>query len=150
MCVKIMKSLFTVQFITNQLKFMAVLLKKLVTSPFEEILVRGFYHMDIIRKTELPNIFSCTAFKKHISFLIDQNQNQAKFSEMFFYLPSTLDRKEAFLQWKEHVHLHRVDLSLDDMKAFTGIKEINPALLENIISGYYKLMKKIAEVSNQI
>ena len=100
-------------------------------------------------KTELPNIFSCTTFKKHISFLIDQNQNQAKFSEMFFYLPSTLDRKEAFLQWKEHVHLHRVDLSLDDMKAFTGIKEINPALLENIISGYYKLMKKIAEVSNQ-
>ena len=107
-------------------------------------------------KTELPNIFSCTAFKKHISFLIDQNQNQAKFSEMFLYLPSTLDRKEAFLQWKEHVHLHPVDLSLDDMKTLTGIKEINPALLdhqnarENIISGYYKLMKKIAEVSNQI
>ena len=106
-------------------------------------------------KTELPNIFSCTAFKKHISFLIDQNQNQAKFSEMFLYLPSTLDRKEAFLQWKEHVHLHPVDLSLDDMKALTGIKEINRALLddqnarENIISGYYKLMKKIAEVSNQ-
>ena len=41
------------------------------------------------------------------------------------------------------------------MKALTGIKEINRALLddqnarENIISGYYKLMKKIAEVSNQ-
>ena len=41
------------------------------------------------------------------------------------------------------------------MKALTDIKEINPALLdyqnarENIISGYYKLMKKIAEVSNQ-
>ena len=106
-------------------------------------------------KTELPNIFSCTASKKHTSFLIDQNQNQAKFSEMFFYLPSTLDRKEAFLQWKEHVHLYPVDLSLDDVKALTGIKEINPALLddqnarENIISGYYKLIKKIAEVSNQ-
>ena len=44
-----------------------------------------------------------------------------------------------------------MDLSLDDMKALTGNKEINPALLddqnarENIISGYYKL----AEVSNQ-
>ena len=50
-----------------------------------------------LMKTELPNIFSCTAFKKHISFLIDQNQNQVKFSEMFLYLPSTLDRKEAFL-----------------------------------------------------
>ena len=106
-------------------------------------------------KTELPIIFSCTAFKKHISFLIDQNQNQVKFSEIFLYLPSTLDRKEAFLQWKGHVHLHPVDLSLHDMKALTGNKEINPALLddqnarENIISGYYKHMKNIAEVSNQ-
>ena len=100
-------------------------------------------------KTELPNIFNCTAFKKHNSFLIDQNQNQVKFSEMFLYLPSTLDRKEAFLQWKEHVHLHPVDLNLDDMKALTGNKEINPALLVYIISGYYQLMRKIAEVSNQ-
>ena len=50
-----------------------------------------------LMKTELPNIFSCTAFKKHISFLIHQNQNQVKFSEVFLYLPSTLDRKEAFL-----------------------------------------------------
>ena len=38
---------------------------------------------------------------------------------------------------------------------YESLKEINPALLddqnarENIISGYYKLMKKIAEVSNQ-
>ena len=39
--------------ITTQLEFMAVLLKKLVTSPFEEILVRGISHMDIIRKKVL-------------------------------------------------------------------------------------------------
>ena len=44
-------------------------------------------------KTPLPNIFSCTAFKKHLPFLLDENQNKAKFSNMFFYLPSTLDRK---------------------------------------------------------
>ena len=42
-------------------------------------------------KTELSNMFSCTALKKHISFLIDQNQSQVKFSEMFLYLPLTLD-----------------------------------------------------------
>ena len=71
-------------------------------------------------KTELLSIFSCIALKKHISFLIDQNQNQVNFSEMFLYLPSTLDRKEAFLQYKEHVHLHPVDLSLDDMSALSG------------------------------
>ena len=106
-------------------------------------------------KTELPNIFSCTAFKKHISFLIDQNQDQVKFSEMFLHLPLTLNRKEDFLQWKDHVHLHPVDLNFDDIKVLTGYDEINPALLnvknsrEKIVSGYYKLMKQIAEVSNQ-
>ena len=35
---------------------------------------------------------------------------------MFLYLPSTLDRKEEFLQWKEHVHLHPIDVSYDDLK----------------------------------
>ena len=50
---------------------------------------------------------------------------------------------------------HPVDLNFDDMKVLTGYDEINPALLdvknsrEKIVSGYYKLMKKIAEVSNQ-
>ena len=99
-------------------------------------------------KTELPNIFSCTAFKKHISFLIDQNQDQVKFSKMFLYLPSTLDRKEDFLQWKDHVHLHPIDLNFDDMKVLTGYDEINPVLLdvknsrEEIVSGYYKTYEK--------
>ena len=67
-------------------------------------------------KTELVKTFSCTAFNKRISFLIDQNQDQVKFSKMFLYLPSTLNRKEDFLQWKDHVHLHPVDLNFDDMK----------------------------------
>ena len=29
-------------------------------------------------KTELPNVSSCTSFKKHLSFLVDQNQNGEK------------------------------------------------------------------------
>ena len=82
-------------------------------------------------KTELSNIFSCIAFKKHIYFSTDHNQSQVMFSEMFLYLQSTLDQKEAFLRWKEHVHLHPVDLNFDDMKALIGNKEINPALLDD-------------------
>ena len=84
-------------------------------------------------KTELPNIFRCTAtaFKKHFSYLLDQNQNHRKSSGMFLYLPSTLDRKEDFLKYKDHVHLHPVDLSIDDLKEITGYEEINPVLLEN-------------------
>ena len=73
----------------------------------------------------------------------------------FFYLSSTLDWKEDFLKYNDHVHLHPVDLSIDYLKEITEFTEINPALLDekssrgNIIYGYYKIMKKIAEVSNQ-
>ena len=82
-------------------------------------------------KTPLQNIFSCAVFKNHLPFLLDENQNKAKFSNMFFYLPSTLDRKEDFLKWKDHVPLHPIDLSFDDLTEITGNKEMNPSLLNN-------------------
>ena len=34
-------------------------------------------------KQPFPNIFYCTAFKKHHGFILDENQKQAKFSNMF-------------------------------------------------------------------
>ena len=73
----------------------------------------------------------------------------------FFYLSSTLDWKEEFLKYNDHVHLHPVDLSIDYLKEITEFTEINPTLLDekslrgDIIYGYYKIMKKIAVVSNQ-
>ena len=74
---------------------------------------------------------------------------------MFLYLPSTLERKEEFLQWKEHVHLHPIDISYDDLKETHNGWEMNPALLDNedlrkeVLGGYYKMMRKVAEISNQ-
>ena len=74
---------------------------------------------------------------------------------MFLYLPSTLDRKEEFLKWKDHVHLHPIDVSYDELKAIHNDGDMNPALLDHkelrkeVMSGYHKVMKKIAEVSNQ-
>ena len=108
-----------------------------------------------IMKQPLPNIFHCTTFKKHHGFILDENQKKAKFSKMFLYLPSTLDRKEEFLKWKDHVHLHPIDVSYDELKAIHNDGDMNPALLDHkelrkeVMSGYYKVMKKIAEVSNQ-
>ena len=43
----------------------------------------------------------------------------------------------------------------DDLKEIMGIKEMNPSLLNNkdlrgeVTGAYYKLMKKIAEISNK-
>ena len=106
-------------------------------------------------KHPLPNTFHCTDFKKLHGFILDENQKKAKFSKIILHLPSTLDRKEDFLQWKDHVHLHPIDVSYDELKAIHNDGEINPALLDHkelrkeVTDGYYKMMKKIAEVSNQ-
>ena len=108
-----------------------------------------------IMKQPLPNILHCTTFKKHHGFILDENQKKAKFSKMFLYLPSTLDRKEEFLKWKDRVHLHPIDVSYDELKAIHNDGDMNPALLDHkelrkeVMSGYHKVMKKIAEVSNQ-
>ena len=106
-------------------------------------------------KQPLPNIFHCTAFKKHHSFLVDENQKKVKFSKMFLYLRSTIDRKENFLKYKDHVHLHPVDISYDDITQMHNNENANTALLHdknsrNRVTGtYYKVMKKVAEISNQ-
>ena len=74
---------------------------------------------------------------------------------MFLYLPSTLDRKEDFLQSKDHIHLLPIDVSYDEVQKIYNDGEMNPALLDHkelikeVTGGYYKMMKKIAEVSNQ-
>ena len=77
------------------------------------------------------------------------------FSKLFVYLPSILDRKEQFLQWKNHVHLHPIDVNYEESKIINQDNEMNPALLDDktlrkeALPAYYKVIKKIAEVSNQ-
>ena len=63
----------------------------------------------------LPNIFQCTAFKKHLIFLMSQNQEHLKFSKMFMFLPSTLDQKEKTQQFNDNVNLHPVDVSYEQL-----------------------------------
>ena len=99
-------------------------------------------------KQPLPNIFHCTDFKKHHSFLSDENEKKVKFSKMFLYLPSTLERKEDFLKYKDHIHLHSVDISYDDITQMHNNEDTNPALLDdknsrNKVTGtYYKSDEK--------
>ena len=67
-------------------------------------------------KQPIPNIFYCTAFKKHISYLFDENQKNYNMSHMFLFLPSTLDRIEDIMQFKNNVHLHPIDVSYNYLK----------------------------------
>ena len=106
-------------------------------------------------KAPLPNTFTSTCFQKHKQLFLDQNELGIKQSEIFFFLPGTLDRKQDFLQWKYNVNLHPIDLSIDDLKNEMSLTTFDPSLLENkelrasLVPGFYKVMKKIAELSNQ-
>ena len=51
--------------------------------------------------------------------------------------------------------LHPIDVSYDDLKEIHSGGDMNPVLLDNkdlkkdVIGGYYKIMKKVPEISNQ-
>ena len=108
-------------------------------------------------KTQLPNIFSSTCFKKHTNLLLEQNENGIKQSRQFFFLPATLDRKEDIIQYKDNVHLHPIQVEYDTFKSEFSIDNFNPALLEkrgdleseHLRSSVLQIMKKIAMLSNQ-
>ena len=108
-------------------------------------------------KTQLPNIFSSTCFKKHTNLLLEQHKNGVKQSRQFFFLPATLDRKEEIIQYKDNVHLHPTEVDFESFKNEFNIDSFNPALLErrgdseanNLRSAILLLMKKIALLSNQ-
>ena len=104
-------------------------------------------------KQPLPNIFQCTSFKKHNNFLLQEKLNEKDESSLFLFLPSTLDRKEEILQFKNSVNLHPIDASYDDLKSLNNDKHFNPALLDvtsrdDVLPLMYLYMKKIAETSN--
>ena len=104
-------------------------------------------------KQPLPNIFQCTSFKKHKDFLIQEKLNESNSSSLFLFLPSTLDRKEEILQFKNSVNLHPIDALYDDLKAMTNDKNFDPSQLDSpsrdsILPLFYSYMKKIAETSN--
>ena len=106
-------------------------------------------------KKPMPNIFNCTTFKKHVSLLLDENQNQqTKFSNLFMYLPSTLDCEADFMHYKSNVNLEPVNLTFDDIKHAADQSLMDPSFLNAdarivVTEGYYKIVKKTAEVSNQ-
>ena len=104
-------------------------------------------------KQPLPNIFQCTSFKKHKDFLIQEKLNESDSSSLFLFLPSTLDRKEEFLQFKNSVNLHPIDALYDDLKAMNNDKNFDPSQLDSpsrdsVLPLFYSYMKKIAETSN--
>ena len=104
-------------------------------------------------KQQIPNIFQCTCFKKHHQYLLNEKATDKLASSLFLFLPSTLDRKEKIMQYKDSVNLHPIDTFYDDIKALNSDKDFNPFELESatrssIVPLFYTYMKKVAETSN--
>ena len=58
------------------------------------------------------------------------------------------------MHYKDNVNLYPVNLNFDDIKQTADKSLMDPSLLNTerrseVTDGYYKIMKKIAEVSNQ-
>ena len=68
-------------------------------------------------KQPLSNIFQGTAFKKHVLFLIESKGTECS-SKLFFFLPSTTDRKEKINRWVNNVNLHLINCLYDDFKNY--------------------------------
>ena len=73
---------------------------------------------------------------------------------MLMFLPSTLDRKEDMLQYRNSVNLHAIDVSYADLKEFNDGDYFNPSHLDSrhlrqgLTKFFYSYMKKVAETSN--
>ena len=85
---------------------------------------------------------------------MSQSQENLDLSEMFMFLPSTLDSKENIQQYSSNINLHPIDVSYDQLKALNDHENFAPADLDNSVSRnkiakiFYSFMKEVASASN--
>ena len=94
-------------------------------------------------KNKIPSSFKATCF----GFLKNQFEGEVLIeqdrSEVFFYLPSTVDRCEEINKYMTTVHLRHFHVRITDLG-----EDFNPALAFDRAS-VVKFMKKVAEQSSQ-
>ena len=129
--------------------------------PEETFLTYGFSadHSNILfcfSKKLMPNIFHGTAFNSHK--LETFAENKAKRSDLFFYLPSITDRKEAINRYKDQVSLAPVTSAIADICKFAPeCYEFDPIHLDQSMTGeacanawltLYRYFANVCKVSN--
>ena len=109
-------------------------------------------------KQKIPDAFVSTSFKKHFAEVMNEKRNIEEQSSLFYYLPSTTDRKESVNKWMGNVNLLPVDFDLNFIESFSPKKEKfqsdllnskNPAKRNPQVEILYKLFKHMAQHSNQ-
>ena len=70
------------------------------------------------------------------------------------FLPATLDRKEDIQKYNDHVHLHPVNISHDQLKSINSNKDFDPSHLDDrvlrkdVTKSFYTIKKEITGISN--
>ena len=63
-------------------------------------------------KKRIPNAVISSCFKKHFHEFLNKRREKEDFSSLFYYLPSTTNRKEKKNQFKDNMSLNPIDCSL--------------------------------------
>ena len=63
-------------------------------------------------KERIPNAVTSTCFKKHFHEFLNKRHEKEDFSSLFYYLPSTTNRKEKINQFKDNMSLNAINCSL--------------------------------------
>ena len=89
-----------------------------------------------------------------MDYLLDENEKKSNMYHMFSFLPSTLNRKEEIMHFKNNVELHPVDVAYNNLNELSGNSDFNPSDLKNkplrpnLLRLFHKYMKSVAETSN--
>ena len=106
-------------------------------------------------KTPLPNIFNCTAFKNIILFYLTKIKINLNFQTFSSSCLRPSIEKRIFYNIRSTYICIQLILLMMILKKITGNKDMNPSLLDSkelrgeVKGAYYKIMKKIADISNQ-
>ena len=65
----------------------------------------------------MPNAFIDMFFKKHVSEIVNECARD-NYCKMFFYLPSTTNRKKGINQYMDNVSLSTINCKYESFKAF--------------------------------
>ena len=110
-------------------------------------------------KQQIPNAFVSVAFKKHFEEIMNGDRSESSSSSsLFYFLPSTSDRKEEINQHKNNVSLFPIDITVDFIESFSVERvSFKPDLLSSSdekerkpqTEMLYGLFKHIATMTNQ-
>ena len=95
------------------------------------------------KKLKIPSSFKATVFGVHKMQYEDGAFSEENFSQIFFYLPSTVDRSEKINKYLTSVHLKPFHVDISSLG-----ENFNPALNFDR-SAVVSYMKKVAEQSSQ-